>query len=138
MIGCSNRPQEDNIYRQGSYSGFSEEPPPEISRLRGWQPVQQLPGRKQGMGPSWQQSQQGPKEMTRHQHHSAANSDCFSLCKQFIKNCYATTQVSNRQAHYLQVLINTMNLQISCQRLAGRVGYFISTWEVLTQDQWVL
>lgn len=40
------------------------------------------------MGPSWQQSHQGPKEMTRYQHHSAANSNCFSLCKQFIKNCY--------------------------------------------------
>ena len=27
--------------------------------------------------------------MTRYQHHSAANSDCFSICKQFIKSCYA-------------------------------------------------
>ena len=31
-----------------------------------------------------------------------------------------------------------MNLQISCQHIAGRVSYFLSNWEVLTQDQWVL
>ena len=64
----------------------------------------------------------------------------FLLCKQFIKNfhAYIYIQVSNRQTHYLQALINTMNLQINCQHLAGRVSYFLSNWEVLTQDQWVL
>ena len=31
-----------------------------------------------------------------------------------------------------------MNLSITCQRLAGRVAYFLPNWEVLTQDQWVL
>ena len=31
-----------------------------------------------------------------------------------------------------------MNLSITCLRLAGRVAYFLSNWEVLTQDQWVL
>ena len=46
--------------------------------------------------------------------------------------------MSNTQAHYLQGLINTMNLSITCIRLAGRVAYFLSNWEVLTQDQWVL
>ena len=39
------------------------------------------------------QSHQGPKEITRYQCHSAANSDCSSVCKQFIKNCYAYSGV---------------------------------------------
>ena len=46
------------------------------------------------MGSSWQQSHQGPKEMTRNQHHSAANStECFALCEQFIKNCHSYSGV---------------------------------------------
>jgi len=46
--------------------------------------------------------------------------------------------VSNTQAYYIQALINTVNLSITCPRLAGRVAYFLPNWEVLTQDQWVL
>ena len=44
----------------------------------------------------------------------------------------------NTQSLHIQALINTMNLSISCQRLAGRVAHFLPNWEVLTQDQWVL
>ena len=46
--------------------------------------------------------------------------------------------VINTQTLHIQALINTMNLSISCQRLAGRVAHFLPNWEVLTQDQWVL
>jgi len=46
--------------------------------------------------------------------------------------------VVNTQTHYIQALINTMNLSITCPKLAGRVAYFLPNWEVLTQDQWVL
>ena len=46
--------------------------------------------------------------------------------------------VINTQTLHIQALINTMNLSMLCQRLAGRVAHFLPNWEVLTQDQWVL
>jgi len=55
--------------------------------------------------------------------------------KSFIK-VVSSIHVINKQTHYTQALIKTMNLLITCPKLAGWVAYFLE--EVLTQDQWVL
>ena len=52
-------------------------------------------------------------------------------------NAVTSTQVKG-QAHYVQALINTMNLSINCPKLAGCVAHFIQNWEVLTEDHWVI
>ena len=52
-------------------------------------------------------------------------------------NAVTSTQVKS-QAHYVQALINTMNLSIKCPKLAGHVAHFIQNWEVLTEDHWVI
>ena len=48
------------------------------------------------------------------------------------------TQLQGSQAHHIQGVVNSMNLSISCTRLAGRIAHFSQNWEVLIQDQWVL
>ena len=79
----------------------------------------------------WQQSQEGAtKKMTRQ-----------TVCTQMQQNSLKIVlpiHVINTQTLHIQALINTMNLSISCQRLAGQVAHFLPNWEVLTQDQWVL
>ena len=50
----------------------------------------------------------------------------------------SSTHVINTYTHHIQGVINSMNLSITCPRLAGRVAYFLPNWKVLTQDQWVL
>ena len=58
----------------------------------------------------------------------------FQCFQQNLLKIVSCTYVSSTQAYY----INTMNLLIACPRLGGRVAYFLTNWEVLTQDQWVL
>ena len=47
------------------------------------------------------------------------------------------TQVT-AQKHHLEVLIGQMNLTITSPILAGRLAQFITNWEKITQDRWVL
>jgi len=42
------------------------------------------------------------------------------------------------QKHHLEVLIGQMNLTINSPVLAGRLAQFITNWEKITQDGWVL
>ena len=46
-------------------------------------------------------------------------------------------QVSAQQQH-LEVLISQLNLTITSPMLAGRLAQFVSNWEKITQDRWVL
>ena len=46
-------------------------------------------------------------------------------------------QVSAQQQH-LEALISQLNLTITSPMLAGRLAQFISNWEKITQDRWVL
>ena len=84
--------------------------------------------------PRQQSQERAAKEMTRQ--HTDCNSS-YGNAKKFIK-IVSFIQVLSTQTHYIQALINTMNLSIACPRLAGRVAYFLPNWEVLIQDQWVL
>ena len=45
------------------------------------------------------------------------------------------TQLQGSQTHHIQGVINSMNLSISCTRLAGCIAHFLQSWEVLIQDQ---
>ena len=53
-------------------------------------------------------------------------------------NPVTNIQLQGLEAHHIQALINNMNLLISCPKVAGQVSHFLTNWEVLTQDQWVL
>ena len=46
-------------------------------------------------------------------------------------------QVSAQQQH-LEALISQLNLTITSPMLAGRLAQFVSNWEKITQDRWVL
>jgi len=47
------------------------------------------------------------------------------------------TQVDAPKGH-LEVLISQMDLTINSPKLAGRLSQFISNWQRITQDHWVL
>ena len=49
----------------------------------------------------------------------------------------ALTQVGTPR-HQLEVLISQMDLSINSTKLAGRLTQFLTNWEQITQDRWVL
>ena len=58
-----------------------------------------------------------------------------TFSKSFIKiNVVIHTQLQGSQTHHIQGVINSMNLSISCTRLAGRIAHFLQNWEVLTPE----
>ena len=68
---------------------------------------------QEGVGMASSQATKPAKEMIRH------HTDCNSMQKNSLKLFYLIAQT-----HYIQALINTINLSITCPRLAGPIAYF--------------
>ena len=55
----------------------------------------------------------------------------------FVNPTPKLTQVDAPKGH-LEVLISQMDLTINSPRLAGRLAQYVSNWQKITQDRWVL
>ena len=95
----------------------SEEPPPKGSESQGWQPIQWSLWREPVLANLWQQSQKEHQKKW-----SAATRLHFNVFKGqgfFICSCAKHTNTS------LKAFINTVNLSITCPRLAGLVAWLL-------------